>query len=111
MNVKNSIVNSSDIGQDQNDSNVIKVLSNINGIPESHTEPNMLYSKKRKYKALLLCCLGFIGIAGMHRFYTGKKLLGLIYLLTLGYLFVGTIMDLMSILLGDFKDADGFFLR
>lgn len=109
--MKDSVVNSSKGEKDQKDSNMIKVLNNMTGIPESHIEPNILYSKKRKYIALFLCCLGFIGIAGLHRFYTRKKLLGILYLLTLGYLFVGTIMDLMSIILGDFKDADGLFLR
>lgn len=100
----------SNIGQDKSDPN-INVLTNMNRIPEDHAEPNTLYSKKSKYKALFLCCLGFIGIAGLHKFYTGKKLSGVLYLLTFGYLFVGTIMDLMSIVLGDFKDANGLFLK
>ncbi len=102
---------SSKIVKNQNNSNIQNVFSNINGIPENNIEPSMIYSKKSKYKALFLCCLGFIGLAGLHKFYTGKKLAGFIYFFTLGYLFIGTVMDLMSIILGDFRDANGLFLK
>ena len=99
------------VGHDKNNSNMVNMLTNLNGIAENYIDDNIIYSKKSKYKAIFLCCLGFIGIAGLHKFYTGKKLAGFFYLITLGYIFVGTVMDLMSIILGDFKDSNGLYLR
>jgi TM2 domain-containing membrane protein YozV len=54
------------------------------------------YRGKRKDKStvLLLNLLGFILIAGVHRFYMGQLAMGIIYLLTGGFCVVGTIIDL-----------------
>lgn len=63
--------------------------------------------QKKKTTALILCLLGFIGLAGIHRFYTGKSFSGLVYLLTLGLGGIGTIFDLIMILIGSFRDRSG----
>jgi TM2 domain-containing membrane protein YozV len=47
--------------------------------------------------AYLLWCLGFLAFAGMHRFYTGRWVTGLIWFLTGGLLFIGQIVDLFLI--------------
>ena len=47
--------------------------------------------------AYLLCCLGFAGIGGIHRFYLGKYFTGTLYLFTFGFLGVGTFIDLFRI--------------
>lgn len=44
--------------------------------------------------AYLLCILGFFGCAGFHRFYAGKWKTGLLWFFTLGFLWIGTIIDL-----------------
>ncbi len=44
-----------------------------------------------------LCVLGFVGIAGIHRFYAGKYITGLIWLCTGGLLCIGTVIDLFLI--------------
>lgn len=66
------------------------------------------YSKK---KALFLCLLGLIGIAGIHRFYIHQRITGVIYLLTFGFLGIGTLIDIVRILTNYFKDSDGLYLE
>jgi TM2 domain-containing membrane protein YozV len=45
---------------------------------------------------LLLALLGFVGLAGVHRFVIGQIGMGLLYLLTAGLCFIGTIVDLIN---------------
>ena len=41
--------------------------------------------------------VGLVGLCGMHRFYTGRYVTGVIWLLTGGLLFIGQIVDLFLI--------------
>lgn len=61
-----------------------------------------LFCEKRT--AYFLCLLG--GWAGAHKFYEGKTVQGILYLLTFGLLGFGWIADLIAILCkkGDFYD-------
>ena len=54
---------------------------------------------------ILLCW--FLGIFGAHRFYTGHTTIGIIQILTLGGCGIWVLIDLIIILMGDFKDAEG----
>jgi len=63
---------------------------------------------KSKTMAVLLCL--FLGYLGVHRFYVGKKGSGVAQLLTLGGAGIWTIIDLVMILTGSFKDKDGMSL-
>jgi TM2 domain-containing membrane protein YozV len=47
--------------------------------------------------AYLLWLLCFIGLFGIHRFYAGKWLTGLLWLFTFGFLLIGQIIDLFLI--------------
>ena len=45
---------------------------------------------------LLLTLLGFVVLAGVQRFYVGQIGMGIAYLLTAGFCFIGTIIDLIN---------------
>jgi TM2 domain-containing membrane protein YozV len=58
----------------------------------------MFYSGKRKDpQEILLCTLiGFLGFAGIQRFITGQMGMGILYFLTMGLCFIGTIVDVVN---------------
>jgi hypothetical protein len=62
-------------------------------------------SSKSRLMALLLCV--FLGALGIHRFYVGKTGTGIVWLLTLGCLGVGALIDLIMIASGSFRDSEG----
>ena len=62
-------------------------------------------SDKSRLVAALLC--GFFGVFGIHRFYVGKIGTGILMLLTLGGLGVWSLIDLILILAGSFRDREG----
>jgi len=66
-------------------------------------------SDKSKKKALKLCAWG--GIFGIHDFYLGKYILGIIKLVTLNFFLLGWICDLIRIASGGYKDNAGAYLR
>ncbi|MDX2270635.1 MAG: TM2 domain-containing protein [Cyanobacteriota bacterium] len=47
--------------------------------------------------AYALWCLGFFGFSGIHRLYAGKTGSGLLWFFTLGWLFIGQLLDLFFI--------------
>ena len=63
--------------------------------------------RKSKMVALILCILGFFGLAGFHRMYVGKVGSGVLHFFTAGLCYIGTILDLLSILSGGFRDSYG----
>ena len=58
----------------------------------------MFYSGRRKTPQyiLLFTLLGFLGIAGIHRFILGQMGMGILYILTAGLCFIGTIVDVIN---------------
>lgn len=57
-----------------------------------------VYRARRKdsQMILILTLIGFFGFAGLHRFILGQIGLGILYILTLGLCFIGTIVDLVN---------------
>jgi TM2 domain-containing membrane protein YozV len=68
-----------------------------------------IVSIKSRTVALLLCI--FVGGLGIHRFYVGKVGTGVIWLLTGGCLGIGTLVDLIMIIVGSFTDKSGAFVK
>ncbi|SDE78175.1 TM2 domain-containing protein [Mucilaginibacter pineti] len=58
----------------------------------------MVYTSKRKnaQEILIFTLLGFVVIAGVQRFVLGQIGMGILYLLTGGFCFIGTIVDLVN---------------
>jgi len=59
----------------------------------------ILYQGKRKEQQnlLILTLIGFFGVAGIQRFIIGDTVLGILYLLTIGFCGIGTIIDVINI--------------
>jgi TM2 domain-containing membrane protein YozV len=62
-------------------------------------------SEKRILPAFLLCFT--LGVFGAHRFYVGKIGTGLLQLFTLGGFGIWTLVDMIMIVVGSFKDKEG----
>ena len=60
---------------------------------------------KSKITAILLCF--FLGGLGIHRFYLGYTLIGVIQLLTFGGFLIWAILDLIRLIIGSLKDSEG----
>lgn len=58
---------------------------------------------------ILLCW--FLGVLGVHRFYTGHTAIGVVQLLTLGGCGIWALIDFIMLLLGRFKDGDGNVIK
>ena len=59
---------------------------------------------KLKLTTILLCF--FLGSLGIHRFYLGYTLIGVIQLLTFGGLLIWVIVDLIRLTIGSLKDYE-----
>ena len=68
-------------------------------------------SDKSKNNALKLCLLGFIGVGGMHDFYLGNIGKGIVKVCTINWFMLGTIIDLIKIASGSYKDNANAPLR
>ncbi len=78
-------------------------MANVMRLTQNMTETQqqnflfILQGKRRDTQQLLLfALLGFIGVAGIHRFLVGDIALGIIYFFTGGLCFIGTIVDLVN---------------
>ena len=72
---------------------------------ETQLELQNEVSEKDWLTTLLLCI--FLGGIGVHRFYVGKIGTGILWLFTLGFFGIGSLIDLIMIVCGNFKDANG----
>ena len=68
-------------------------------------------SPKSKIAAIILCCIGFFGLGGLHRLYAGHFLSGLLWFFTYGLFGIGTLVDLVRLASNSFKDGQGMIIN
>lgn len=66
-------------------------------------------SDKDFLTTLLLCI--FLGYLGIHRFYTNNTAIGVLQLLTLGGCGVWTLIDIILLVTGSYKDGAGKYVK
>ena len=64
----------------------------------------------KNYTATLLLAI-FFGFAGFHRFYVGKVGTGLLWFLTAGMFVFGWLIDVFTVLAGNFTDKQGAWVK
>ena len=80
------------------------------GYPQQYP-PGVPYGAQQKdWLMTLLLCI-FTGVFGVHRFYTGHIVIGILQLLTAGGCGIWTLYDLIMIVTDNYKDANGLPLR
>lgn len=57
-----------------------------------------IYRARRKdsMTILIMACLGFFGVAGIHRIFIGHVGMGMLYLFTVGLCLIGTVVDIIN---------------
>jgi len=72
-----------------------------------------MYEKRKSNKNFLatLALSFFLGALGVHRFYVGKIWTGIFMLLTIGGFGIWSLIDIIRIILGNFKDANGLVIK
>lgn len=82
--------------ENEDSKNVITIVNN---------DPDTVkYSDKNRGIAIILCLL--LGCLGAHRFYLGKIGTGFLYLVTLGLLGIGALVDFIRLLLNSMRDGE-----
>ena len=77
----------------------------------SDTQYVTITSVKKTKTTLILCSIGFLGLGGLHDFYLGRIGSGIVKIVTLNWFLIGTIIDLVKITTGTYRDGTGAPIR
>ncbi len=77
------------------------------GVRQTFVETINLDSESQNRWLLTLLMCWFLGVWGVHRFYTGHIAIGVIQLLTFGGCGIWYLVDLILIIIGSYKDSNG----
>jgi TM2 domain-containing membrane protein YozV len=78
--------------------------------PASTLATPAMSENNTKWLTLLLLCW-FLGIFGVHRFYSGHIVIGVLQLLTLGGCGIWYLIDFILIVSGNYKDTQGNVIK
>ena len=84
-------------------------VTTLPGYPPQRASYMDSHPQKSWLVALLLCL--FLGLLGVHRFYTGKIGTGILWLFTVGCFGIGWLVDFVMICTGSFTDCYGRTLQ
>lgn len=88
-------------------SNPSAIICTSCGVPlNSRPHQNTIPGEQKDWLTTLLLCI-FLGYLGVHRFYTGHTTIGLVQLFTGGGCGIWVLIDLIGIITGSFRDAQG----
>ncbi len=81
-------------------------------IPKAHdpSVPQKISKKSRRVAIILWWIAGLTSLGGLHRFYTGQIVAGILYIFTGGGFFFGWLMDGYRLYHREFTDKDGAYL-
>lgn len=74
------------------------------GVPQPDAAQNKPFNTQ--WLAVLLLCW-ILGVFGVHRFYLGRVGSGILMLITIGGLGIWYLVDLIMVITGNFRDANG----
>lgn len=75
-----------------------------------NAQTNVNINVNQRWLITVLLC-GFLGVFGAHRFFTNHILSGILQLITCGGLGIWWIIDLILIIIGQFKDKEGNYIK
>lgn len=84
---------------DINPEEMMYVMNVVKGLKEDDLDQFLfLYKGKRKntQEIMMMTLIGFLGVAGIQRFMIKQTGMGIVFLLTLGFCYIGTIVDLVN---------------
>lgn len=90
---------------------VVNASSNATNTTNVGADGNLMKGTKSRMAAILLCLGWFLGLGGLHRFYTGHYVIGIIQFLTWGVFGIWQLIDLFTIFGGSYLDAKGYQLN
>jgi len=81
-------------------------VASAHSIPRDSNEPSSRITALA-LAMLPFCSVGVLPFFGLYRLYVGKKVTGVLWLLTLGFFGIGQLIDALMIALGGFTDPQG----